>query len=54
MVYTYNPKDALVENMVIIEPHQIVGYVAYYFHSVDTFGISAEIIILVDGLHCNQ
>jgi len=54
MVYTHNTKDALVENMVIIELHQIVGHIVYYFHSVDTFGISAGITILVDRLHHNQ
>jgi len=53
MIYTHNPKDALVENMVIIEPYQIVGHVVYYSCPVDTFEISAGITILVDGLYHN-
>jgi len=40
--------------MVVIEPYQIVGHVAYYSYPVGTFGISVGIIILVDRLHCNQ
>jgi len=50
IVYTHNTKDALVENMVIIELHQIVGHVAYYSYPVDVKGHLGQCLVSSESL----